>query len=44
MPGPVHRLTAAGGRRFVAEVEADGRLFGAPADLWLFELPPPETR
>jgi hypothetical protein len=38
-PGPVHRLTAVGGRRFVAEVEADGRVFGAPANLWLFELP-----
>lgn len=40
MPGPVHRISAAEGRRFVAEVEADGRLFGAPANLWLFELPP----
>lgn len=44
MPGPVHRLSAVGGRRFVAEVEVDGRLFGAPADLWLFELPPAGTR
>jgi hypothetical protein len=38
-PGPVHRLAPAAGRRFVAEVEADSRLFGAPANLWLFELP-----
>jgi hypothetical protein len=39
-PGPVHRLTAVGGRRLVAEVERDAREFGAPANLWLFELPP----
>jgi hypothetical protein len=44
MPGPVHRLAAAGGNRFVAEVEADRRPFGAPANLWLFELPPAGAR
>jgi hypothetical protein len=43
-PGPVHRLAAVGGRRFVAEVEADAREFGAPANLWLFELPARSAR
>jgi hypothetical protein len=39
LPGPVRRIAAVGGRRLVAEVEVDGRVFGAPANLWLFELP-----
>lgn len=43
-PGPVRRLTGSAGRRFVAEVEADAREFGAPANLWLFELPPRAAR
>jgi hypothetical protein len=41
--GPVRRLAATTGRRFVAEVEADERAFGAPANLWLFELPATAT-
>jgi hypothetical protein len=44
MPGPVHPLTAIGGRRLVAEVEVETRLFGAPANLWLFETPPRLSR
>lgn len=39
MPGPVHRVAAAGGRRVIAEVERGESEFGQPADLWLFELP-----
>ena len=39
MPGPVSRVAPAGGRRFVAEVERGMVLFGAPANLWLFEVP-----
>lgn len=37
--GPVVRIAAAGGRRFVAEVERVLVPFGVPADLWLLELP-----
>lgn len=37
--GPVRRVSAAGGRRFVAEVERGVALFGSPANLWLFEVP-----
>lgn len=37
--GPVRRLSPAGGRRFVAEVERGVVLFGSPANLWLYELP-----
>lgn len=37
--GPVRRIAAAGGRRFVAEVERGVVLFGAPANLWLYEVP-----
>jgi len=39
MPGPVRQVSAAGGRRFVAEVERGVVLFGAPANLWLYEVP-----
>jgi hypothetical protein len=39
-PGPVHRIAPGPGRFLVAEVELDAREFGAPAHLWLFELPP----
>lgn len=39
MPGPIHRLAAAGGRRFVVEAESSLRPFGIPADLWLLEVP-----
>ena len=42
--GPVHRLAPSAGRRVVLEVERDGRAFGAPARLWLLELPPRTTR
>jgi hypothetical protein len=42
--GPARRLTPAGGRRVVAEVELDAREFGAPAHLWLLELPQRTTR
>lgn len=38
-PGPVRRVAPAGGRRFVAEVERGVVLFGAGANLWLFEVP-----
>lgn len=38
-PGPVVRLAAAGGRRFVVEVEQGVRLFGMPTDLYLLSLP-----
>ena len=38
-PGPVRRVSPAGGRRFVAEVERGVDPFGRPANLWLFELP-----
>jgi len=37
--GPVRRLAAAGGRRFVAEIENAVQLFGAPTDLWLMQIP-----
>ncbi len=37
--GPVHRVAAGGGRRLIAEVERSAELFGAPANLWLLELP-----
>jgi hypothetical protein len=37
--GPVVRIAAAGGRRFVAEVERVLVPFGVPADLWLLEVP-----
>jgi len=37
--GPVVRLAAAGGRRFVAEVERANVPFGVPSDLWLLEVP-----
>jgi hypothetical protein len=37
--GPVNRISAAGGKRFVAEVERGVVLFGAPANLWLLEVP-----
>lgn len=39
IPGPVSRVAPAGGRRFITEVERGMILFGAPANLWLFELP-----
>jgi len=39
LPGPMRRLAAAGGRRFVVEAEASLQPFGWPADLWLLELP-----
>jgi hypothetical protein len=39
--GPVRRIAAAGGGRFVAEIEQVTLPFGAPSDLWLLELPPP---
>ena len=39
MPGPVHRVAPAGGRRFVVEVERGVGQFGEPANLWLFEIP-----
>jgi hypothetical protein len=39
LPGPIRHLAAAGGRRFVAEVERPLRPFGWPADLWLLEVP-----
>ena len=38
-PGPVRRVTAASGRQFIAEVERGVVLFGASANLWLYELP-----
>jgi hypothetical protein len=44
LPGPVRRIAAVGGRRLVAEVELDDRAFGAPANLWLFELPARSAR
>ena len=44
LPGPVRRIAAVGGRRLVAEVEVDDRAFGAPANLWLFELPARSVR
>ena len=37
--GPVVRLAAAGGRRFVAEVERANVPYGVPSDLWLLEVP-----
>lgn len=38
--GPVRRIVAVpGSRRFVAEIERGWDLFGAPANLWLYELP-----
>jgi hypothetical protein len=43
-PGPVHRIAPVQGRRLIAEVELDGRDFGAPAHLWLLELPPRAAR
>lgn len=39
LAGPIRHLAAAGGRRFIAEVEASVRPYGWPADLWLFEVP-----
>jgi hypothetical protein len=39
LPGPIRRLAAAGGRRFIAEAEPSLRPFGSPADLWLLEVP-----
>jgi hypothetical protein len=39
LPGPIRRLAAASGRRFVAEAERYLRPFGWPADLWLLEAP-----
>jgi len=39
LPGPIRRLAAAGGRRFVAEAEPSLQPFGWPADLWLLEVP-----
>ncbi len=39
MPGPVSRVAPAGGRRFIIEVVRGIVLFGAPANLWLWELP-----
>lgn len=38
-PGRTHRISAAAGRRLVVEVERDTTLFGAPANLWLVEIP-----
>lgn len=37
--GLLHRLAAAGGRRFVVEVEDGTALFGSTPDLWLLEIP-----
>jgi hypothetical protein len=37
--GRTHRVSAASGRRLVVEVERDTTLFGAPANLWLLEIP-----
>jgi len=37
--GPARRLAAAGPGRFVAEIEQDSVLFGAPPALWLFAVP-----
>jgi hypothetical protein len=37
--GRTHRVGAASGRRVVVEVERDTTLFGAPANLWLLEIP-----
>ena len=39
LPGPVHRVAPAGGRRLVAEVERGVGAFGEPANLWLVEIP-----
>lgn len=36
--GPARRLTAAGGRRFVIQLDRAVGPFGAPPDLWLMEL------
>jgi hypothetical protein len=38
--GPVRHIAAAGGERFVAEIEQATLPFGAPSDLWLLEFPP----
>lgn len=38
--GPARRLAAAGGKRFIVEMQqATGVLFGAPPALWLYEWP-----
>lgn len=37
--GPLVHIAAAGGRRFVVEVQQASQPFGAPADLWLLEVP-----
>jgi hypothetical protein len=42
--GRTRRLAAAGGPRVVAEVEREDLPFGAPAHLWLFELPARSSR
>ena len=39
--GPMMHVAAAGGRRFVVQAQQAKQPFGAPADLWLLELPPP---
>ena len=39
MPGPWHRLAAWRGNQLVAEIENSVKLFGAPPDLWLLEIP-----
>jgi streptogramin lyase len=39
LPGPVRRLAAAGGRRFIVEMDEGEGEFGRPGDLWLLEIP-----
>ncbi len=39
--GPMVHIAAAGGRRFVVQVQQATQPFGAPSDLWLLELPGP---
>jgi len=36
--GPARRLAAAGGRRFVVQIDRDVQTWGSPADLWLWEV------
>jgi len=36
--GPARRLAAAGGRRFVVQIDREVLPWGSPADLWLWEI------